>query len=593
MANLCDDIGPHSGNRTLTLHDPSFIRTDRPKKALTADRDGFSLNAAVSCQPYQRDRLERLFGYVTRPAICLDRLTVRVDGQIQKENSKTDKSGKPLEEATSQDKLIDLYPGLNDSRQSSTLTLPYAPCVAAAPFAFPWGMIRDDTHENLIQELRLVSTTDSKLNWVVGAYYADRETDYGQDHHTVPELVQARNLAGLWTTSLSENVFIEASKRVNSDVETAFFAELSYELTDTLKLALGARVGEVEVTDVRWAEGVEGISSMIQTNLRWYLGEVGAAPRLDVYDLNVVFPQGVRPFGVLQDDGTYRNQPWAVSDNYSTAKISLTWLANDDVNLYAMAAKGFRGPQINGSSTTNGGVSLVDPTDIVIAPSSDADTLCNYEVGMKARWFDGLLDTKVSLYFIDWQDMQHQVSRVSDGGSFITNAGASESKGFEVELIALPTANLELGLNFSISDAKITELTPDQAALTGFQLGISEKLTNPDFSASAFAQYTTPVFDGNELYLRTDIQYVDGYMNKSLFVAGQPGVIDAGAEESDAYHNVNVSIGLNSQQWTASLYGENVLDSDDAIYIYPAVWLKNQYGTLRPRTFGLRLTYRM
>lgn len=76
-------IGPHSGNRTLTLHDPSFIRTDRPEKALTADRDGFSLNAAVSCQPYQRDRLERLCRYITRPAICSVRLTVRADGKIQ------------------------------------------------------------------------------------------------------------------------------------------------------------------------------------------------------------------------------------------------------------------------------------------------------------------------------------------------------------------------------------------------------------------------------------------------------------------------------------------------------------------------------
>ena len=53
-------IGPHSGSRTLTLHDPSLVRKDKPVKALTADRDGFSLNAAVSCQPYQRDRLERL-----------------------------------------------------------------------------------------------------------------------------------------------------------------------------------------------------------------------------------------------------------------------------------------------------------------------------------------------------------------------------------------------------------------------------------------------------------------------------------------------------------------------------------------------------
>jgi hypothetical protein len=53
-------VGPHSGSRTLTLHDPSFIRTDKLQKALTTDRDGFSLNAAVSRQPYQRDRLERL-----------------------------------------------------------------------------------------------------------------------------------------------------------------------------------------------------------------------------------------------------------------------------------------------------------------------------------------------------------------------------------------------------------------------------------------------------------------------------------------------------------------------------------------------------
>ena len=78
-------IGPHSGSRTLTLHDPSFIRTDKHEKTLTADRDGFSLNAAVSCQPFQQDRLERLCRYVTRPAICLERLTVRADGKIQYE----------------------------------------------------------------------------------------------------------------------------------------------------------------------------------------------------------------------------------------------------------------------------------------------------------------------------------------------------------------------------------------------------------------------------------------------------------------------------------------------------------------------------
>jgi hypothetical protein len=78
-------MGPHSGSRTLTLHDPSFIKTDKSPKPLTVDRDGFSLNAAVSCKPYQRERLERLCRYITRPAICLDRVKVRNDGQIQYE----------------------------------------------------------------------------------------------------------------------------------------------------------------------------------------------------------------------------------------------------------------------------------------------------------------------------------------------------------------------------------------------------------------------------------------------------------------------------------------------------------------------------
>lgn len=76
-------MGPHSGNRTLTINNPAFASPDRYVKAMTANRDGFSFNAAVACQPHQRDRLERLCRYITRPAVCLDRLHLREDGQVQ------------------------------------------------------------------------------------------------------------------------------------------------------------------------------------------------------------------------------------------------------------------------------------------------------------------------------------------------------------------------------------------------------------------------------------------------------------------------------------------------------------------------------
>ena len=36
----------------------------------------------MSCQPHQRDRLERLCRYITRPALCLDRLSVNSTGQV-------------------------------------------------------------------------------------------------------------------------------------------------------------------------------------------------------------------------------------------------------------------------------------------------------------------------------------------------------------------------------------------------------------------------------------------------------------------------------------------------------------------------------
>ena len=89
------------------------------------------------------------------------------------------------------------------------------------------------------------------------------------------------------------------------------------------------------------------------------------------------------------------------------------------------------------------------------------------------------------------------------------------------------------------------------------------------------------------------MQYVGGYPNKSGFQAGKPGVVDPNAVDTESYENVNISVGLTSQKWSAALYAENLLDNDNLMYIYPAVFLGSRYGTLRPRTVGLRLSYRM
>ena len=89
---------------------------------------------------------------------------------------------------------------------------------------------------------------------------------------------------------------------------------------------------------------------------------------------------------------------------------------------------------------------------------------------------DRRVDTNLTAYFIDWSDIEQQIRRVSDAGSFITNAGGAETKGIEVEVRAMANSQLDVGINLSIQDSKITELSESEAAFTEFLLGTSGDL---------------------------------------------------------------------------------------------------------------------
>ena len=67
----------------LTLRNPASATPAGTVKPFTVARDGFSLNAAVSCQAHQRNKLERLCRYVARPPLALERLSVTDEGKLR------------------------------------------------------------------------------------------------------------------------------------------------------------------------------------------------------------------------------------------------------------------------------------------------------------------------------------------------------------------------------------------------------------------------------------------------------------------------------------------------------------------------------
>ena len=76
-------VGPIAGRKTLRLQAPGAAGIEtRVTRRLTATRDGFSLNAAAACRAGERRKLERLWRYVARPPLALERLSRDGDGLV-------------------------------------------------------------------------------------------------------------------------------------------------------------------------------------------------------------------------------------------------------------------------------------------------------------------------------------------------------------------------------------------------------------------------------------------------------------------------------------------------------------------------------
>ena len=75
-------IGPNAGRKALTLRTVP-AQPEPFASTLLAEQPGFSLHAATCCEANQRDKLEKLCRYITRPAIANERLSTNERGQVR------------------------------------------------------------------------------------------------------------------------------------------------------------------------------------------------------------------------------------------------------------------------------------------------------------------------------------------------------------------------------------------------------------------------------------------------------------------------------------------------------------------------------
>lgn len=295
---------------------------------------------------------------------------------------------------------------------------------------------------------------------------------------------------------------------------------------------------------------------------------------------------GLRYF---QDDVTVREaailtevlpEPFSETDSVSatTPRAVLTWHANDDLTVYGSYAQGFR------SGIRQDLLVLLQNPDF---PPVRPDKLTNYEIGMKGNVWDRRIAFETALYYIDWQDVQQQLS-VPFGNSVVAapiNGNSASGIGVDFSVTAQPVDGLVLGLNFSWND-----LAEDSPVFSSNQLFFDEgeRLANsPEYTAGASVDYVFPLGAGGfKGRLSASANYVSALQGVTAPTADTPRVLHTG----DSMLLGRASFAVEAlDHWTASLFVDNVSDEQG---VQRPELINDFTIRVRPRTIGLQLEYR-
>jgi len=435
------------------------------------------------------------------------------------------------------------------------------------------------------QEIRLTSTGDGDLSWMLGAFYFDEEVKYDSEVIWGP---QARNyfdalVAGLGAPGALGAVeagiglpagtfFANGTGAQDSfsqeDQSTSIFGQFDLQLNEQLTLTAGFNYTQAEK---------EVTVSQVNTNV------FAAVPAAFVGGLSVL--QGTLPPVV--------NLPNAIEDNTSddsdtTYTLRLAYDLNDNINIYGSYATGFKASSWNLSRDS--GPNAADLAALVAAglttnaPNlsagsrfADPEESEVYELGLKAVFERG----SFNMALFDQTIKGFQSSIFNGTGFELRNAGMQSTKGVEFDLVYYPVESVRLGFAGTLLDPLYDEFVGggfDGADLSGTKpAGIHEV----SLSLSALYDFR---LGNNDAYARADYQYAD----EVIIVDNIPPAVAAIATREIG--SLNMSAGMNTQSGlNLSIWARNVTNDEYMTSGFPTPAQAGSFSIYpnQPRTFGI------
>jgi len=457
--------------------------------------------------------------------------------------------------------------------------------------------------KNFTQEVRVQSSGDGKLQWLVGGFYSHMKQFSPQDIAVNflagvnpffgavndgppfgPGYSAFVNFFGMEPLPNS-TVFVTRSRAL--DEQKALFGQVDFDVFEHLTLTAGLRYSWNNVNFSTVYDGPENV-------LNSPYGAPCPTGTVCVPGQGDYIPQF--PIGSSME-----------KDQLLSPKFTITYHVNDDSIVYATAAKGYRpgGGQIRlpGVCNTPGSSGLaqigyVDSNGNSTQPTSySSDTVWSYEAGTKTSMLGGRLYVDGSGYVVKWKGIQQQIFVPICGYAFVDNVGSATSRGFDLAINASPFDGMTVGT--AIGYHKTTLDKDIFAAATGvrlFRKGQNVSDTGAPWTVHVYGQYNFMFASDRTGYVRVDYAY-----ESSLYPAGARDPQDltyANLPRVPSTNLVNGRVGTRISDVDVSLFVNNALNATPHLALAPGGAIPQAGDTLwtdstfRPRTIGITASYR-
>jgi len=267
----------------------------------------------------------------------------------------------------------------------------------------------------------------------------------------------------------------------------------------------------------------------------------------------------------------------ADSETHASGSASASYHLAPSVMVYARAATGFQPGSPNGNQPA-------------VPLNVKGETVDNYEVGLKAQSADHQALMDLSLFYVNWNDIQVFASEYS--ANFLVNGARATTKGFELTTTYAPIPGLELGYNAAYTESALDSTSPfADYIVNGYPVP-----NVPKWSLSARADYAWPLtgewrarLGGDGRWIGQEFSADGAVQNRSL--DNYPAVV------LPSYTVVDLNARASKGPLTVRFFARNLLDKRAFLQSFPLVSASGVPSLmvnklLQPRTLGVGFDYR-